>query len=613
MMIKPLVHPKSIHDESPIGYLVRLAEENAYDRYNWLFETQGGYFRDVRLRDLNGYLSNISWCGYEDSCQRSEILSLSDKHLLMAKVRLCPLCLKERLYWKIDWHQRLYIACPKHNVWMIEDCPRCGQSIEVRNSKLTHCKCEFDFREHLSPPASSDVLQLIKFLQDDNSKLSKALGFEPGELSFKGRSNLIHFMAKLTKPSGIRTNGKNKDMQHIDTAKQNLVNVANVFLSGHEAFEAYLDTLLGYEDSKNAKLISFSYFYKNLYSNYPGDYFSQHKAVIESFINKHFRKEINNRHRSFSSFVRKNHPWISLTRACREFGLGKVVLERCVEQKMIRTHVTSSDKRTSTILYKPDIEASLPIVNDIVDAKAAAIILGVSKTQLKTLIDREEFKYAMSPIEGSYSTWQFRRSELERYVKDLVVDAEPVTEESITISEIMSYFSGRADNLLLNVLDAFRDKSLIAECPVSERIIYELGIRSIGTNKEVFKKWYRDKFSDDEYLSIREVAHKLGINQEFAYQLVNNGFLKTSSDPNSPSTRKVSLSQFEDFRQKYVLLSKLSNALEQSSTHVLTCLRYLNVYPIDHETEIKLRQKVYKRQSIAKLPQYSSLVESMVA
>lgn len=613
MMIKPLVHPKSIHDESPIGYLVRLAEENAYDGYSWLFDNQSERYKTIKLADFDGFLRNQLWCGYKDNLYRKELLSLSDKHLSLMKIRFCPLCLQENNYWKVEWHQRIYVACPDHKVWMIEDCPNCGKPFEVRHSKLSQCECEFDFRESNVTTTSEDVLTLMRFLRGDDNELGRELGFEAGELSITERSNLIHFMARQTKPSGIRTHGNNQDLLKLESAKANMINLVSAFFSGEQPFERYLKSLILNDDNKKQGLLSFVHFYKELYSTYPGGYFHEHKKIIEASVNLHWRREINNRNRYFSSYVKDNHPWIPLARAVRVYGIKKSVINRCVMNNLFQTIVTAGEKRRFILLYKPDIEKTLPVINDVVDAKAAAVILGVSRSQLKMLVDRQEFKHAMPPIEGFCPTWQFMKSELEGYVNSLVVDAVPPSGESITVFEMMSYFSARADNLLLNVLDAFRNKTLVVERPISERNLYEQGIRSLGTNKDAFQNWYLDKFTDDKYLSISKVAHKLGINQEFAYQLVNYDFLKTSTDSKNIKIRKVSLTQLEDFKQEYVLLSKLSLVLEQSSTHVSACLRYLNVYPIDHEMEIKLRQKVYKRQSIAKLPQYSSLIESMEA
>ena len=595
MLIKPLVHPKLIHDESPIGYLVRLAEENAYDRYSWLFDNHSGQNKPVKLVDLDRCLRNQLWCGYKDNLYRSELLSLSDKHFSMAKIRFCPLCLQENKYWKIEWHQRIYVACPEHKIWMVEDCPDCGLPFEIRKSKskFSQCECEFDFRECNVTSASEDILKLMRFLRGDDNELGRELGFEAGELSITERSNLIHLMARHTKPSGIRTHGNNQDLLKLEPAKANMINLVSAFLSGKQAFENFLKSLILNDDNKKLRRLSFAHFYKELYSTYPGGYFREHKKTIEVAINLHWRKEINNRNRYFSNYVKENHPWIPLTKAVKEYGIKKSVLDRCVTNNIFKTIVTTSEKRRFILLYKPDIEKTLPVINDVVDAKVAVSILGVSRSQLKMLVDRQEFKHAMPPIEGICPTWQFMKSELEGYVKNLVADAVPPSGESITIFEMMSYFSGRADNLLLNVLDAFRNKTLVVERP-SERTLYEQGIRSIGTNKDAFQNWYLDKFTDEQYLTISQVANKLAINNEFAYQLVNNDLLKTSSDSKNIKSRRVSLTQFEDFKQKYVLLSKLSLVLEQSSTHVSACLRYLNVYPIDHEMENKLRQKVYK-------------------
>ena len=58
--IKPLIHPPIYKDESPLGYLVRVAELNRYSSFRWL--NQGTKMLNVgSSRDLYSNLASAEW------------------------------------------------------------------------------------------------------------------------------------------------------------------------------------------------------------------------------------------------------------------------------------------------------------------------------------------------------------------------------------------------------------------------------------------------------------------------------------------------------------------------------------------------------------------------
>ena len=54
--------------------------------------------------------------------------------------RVCPLCLGEGTsYGRLYWNFRLLVTCPKHNIFLIHQCPNCHKSIPTMRSSITHC------------------------------------------------------------------------------------------------------------------------------------------------------------------------------------------------------------------------------------------------------------------------------------------------------------------------------------------------------------------------------------------------------------------------------------------------------------------------------------------
>ncbi|WP_333873519.1 hypothetical protein [Methylobacter sp.] len=101
-----------------------------------------------------------------------------------------------------------------------------------------------------------------------------------------------------------------------------------------------------------------------------------------------------------------------------------------------------------------------------------------------------------------------------------------------------------------------------------------------------------------EYVSITEASKLLGVNEEFTYQLVNRGYLHHKID--SRNAKVIFPDHIRQFKQDYVILSKLSEESEISSAKIVEILELLEIFPVDHNNSYKLRQKLYTRADILK-------------
>lgn len=103
--------------------------------------------------------------------------------------------------------------------------------------------------------------------------------------------------------------------------------------------------------------------------------------------------------------------------------------------------------------------------------------------------------------------------------------------------------------------------------------------------------WLDQLRPNADALPVTEAAKILGGNEEFGYQLVNRGYLNHKTD--SRHARLIFPDHIRQFKQEYVILSKLAEDSERSSARIIELLDASEIYPVDHHDADKLRQRLY--------------------
>lgn len=130
-------------------------------------------------------------------------------------------------------------------------------------------------------------------------------------------------------------------------------------------------------------------------------------------------------------------------------------------------------------------------------------------------------------------------------------------------------------------------------------------IRSLVPKKDLLL-WVKTYKKHHDFWSIPDTAKRLGINHEFAYQLVNLQLLTYFTKENS-QTRWIGQYDLEKFESQYILLAKLASSLNIDSRKLQASLSLEKVFPIAHCWSIKLRQKVYLRIQLEEIDFLQSL------
>lgn len=152
-----IVHTPPLADESPLGYLQRLAQKNALDSSKTLASaveldtTTSSLLRNAaelcRRYDLapewtKSVANNVKAC-----------LSLNAFHKA-GHYKVCPHCLAESAHLRTSWEHAYVVACPLHECLLIDVCPNCQEPLKKGLNGTHHCRCGCSLQAVDTQPAT---------------------------------------------------------------------------------------------------------------------------------------------------------------------------------------------------------------------------------------------------------------------------------------------------------------------------------------------------------------------------------------------------------------------------------------------------------------------------
>ena len=190
--------PEPFEDESLMGYVLRLTDENGYDTTSWIFNLAGlnitadswsvlyrPAFDPTALRRVLGLTrAEYSALGYRN-VTTGQSMPFSDRYLSAEFIRfsapkVCPECLRERNYYRHFWDLLPLTSCPTHGLVLIDSCPGCSRHLSWRRKKVSICRCGYDWRTSRSVAADGAGLEvsrhLMRLLQSDDKPQTQING-----------------------------------------------------------------------------------------------------------------------------------------------------------------------------------------------------------------------------------------------------------------------------------------------------------------------------------------------------------------------------------------------------------------------------------------------------
>lgn len=600
LLIKPLHHPSIYLDEDLYSYLRRLVDLNGYASSQWLigkkFPLNGR--KTPSIEELQSLLLEAKdWTGYEttDSFLNEIILASANLKGSLQWLRYCPLCLKEENYYRTHWFLSTSIACLKHRIQLVDHCPSCTKKIRYRTSKIGYCQCgESLLHTKIIRDVNESALLFQHFLE--TGTLKEYVGEDHFFYHYKQFSTLqerlrfIHLMFNWSLES-LKSKYVDKiklSLNDLSVAIELLSKLYLRLFKGKEACIHYFKEIqnLSEEYSLNGKDV-FTRFYRTFYRYYSDDEMPYYKRIIEEYIRRYWRKPINKRHTLFSQKLKEHHEWIPFRVACKEYGIAPSVMMRAIDDNRIDSICEMQGSRHFRVCYRPSIEEVLDDLQNEVTFQDALRILGITKKQLYELLNEGAFQNTIAPEGQKNPWWRFNQSDLQDYLNQLFLKVSSYKGEVISIADALRITGNRVKSALLKILKAILDE----EIRVTTLYLKLVDIRGIGLSQSDFYQWLNNhRVKNPSLVTIPNLAKEFGINQEFAYQLVNFGLLTYQVIDNA---RFISQRDIQLFKKKYILLTHYARSKGYNSRIILGKLSQYLVYPVDHTWKTKLRQKVF--------------------
>lgn len=579
----PPLHPACCPGESPIGYLVRLVGLNGYGAISWMC-MDGQLPRLSALHQYPNVLANSKWTAWDTEMSSiSTAVCLVEQSHRLGALRYCPLCIEETSRWKAIWHLKVSVMCSEHGCWLRDTCPACGSSVPFASRSTRLCNCG----AYLSESALSSAPDAVRRQQDflERGSVVGSLVAAGHCLDLQARSELVLLFTRFVGSDSKSKTGINTRVLHMDTASSVMAQTAHALFGGSEGFVRFLDMSFSVGRSSEGER-RLKRFYKAFYRAFEDNCFESYKQLFEQYLNEHWPRALSRRHSLFRERTIQSHPWLALQAACRNFCIPKSRMKRAVASNEVRSMLRRGPKRESMLVWKEDVIRLKEQLDDSLTAKDAAEYLGVTKKQFGQIQKQGYFAHKSAPGSATGGVWTFSKQEISEFLKELVHSgSEP--QEIVAMNQALKRFRAGVKEPLVIIVEAIREGVLIAYGRCSDPTIREL----VFENQQ-FEDWYRGHSLDSKLFSITEAAKRMGIHQEFAYQLARTGLLETQCGGDQ-SGKSVSQQAIAKFHAEYVLLRDLAREAGRSSASVMRYLASQGIHSIDADWDQPLRQKVY--------------------
>lgn len=589
-LIKPPIFPKCFEDESPVGYLLRLAELNLYGSYRWLITDRRK--PSISLMELYELLCQNPWTGFTKSHVFNELNGLTYRYLQTPKIKVCTECVRESNYWNVHIHAVLSPVCPKHRCWKTDTCPECEKSYSWHQGNLQYCSCKAKRGNDTDLPGQCAVA-LSAFIEDQNCEgISGRL--DPDEFTYKSRCDLM-LMFSLYCDNKAKA-GDFLRFTSVEELKECWEKVSNLLFGDLNDFSSFLQDLHAKDP------VSFKNFYRS-FQEFDQLSLSEHREVLINFITRDLKTPITKQHRSLYSDKPVNDIWVPLQTVSRQYEVPKSTLQQLIENGKLQHQIKVFERRAQTLIHIGSPQEFRDFINQYINHRDAQELLGVTKAQLKLIIDNDFIEDLCQPGDN-YLKWLISKTDIEGFKERLHKHYEHRDCDSLKVSEALSFYSAGFQELLPSLV-----KALLAGQITVVAKTEEMYLRDITMDKEEFIDWRNQKIKASDKTSIPDLAERFRINQESMYQIVNTGLIEAEDYGKNRLNRLISEREIQRFKQKYAILARIADVRERNPIDFKRIIESYRIEPVKGLNGEKLRQTIYRREDLLKCPTFSYMIE----
>lgn len=588
-----LMRPSPDRQEGPQGYQLRLAEANCMTMYEL---KQLGFRYDppwlVKQRllpaaaldpDLHAHVARMA------ELLQGKVRIWNQRH-----ARFCFKCLAEKPTWRSSWEILFHDVCPDHGVWLVDQCGSCGQPIKWQRDSLLRCQCGSDLREESSGTAPESARQLSTILEarllgrNLEHDMSPLAGLDVEQVQRLVRY-LGGYMDPVSGPKPLKL--RNADWLQASWPVSSLA--AEILAQWPRSFHDCWDRMQSFAEGEKTGLNGLfkqAYFY--LYKGLPESAFLPVRNAFENWLGEHWKGGLSKRNRRVPVELLANVQWIPGNVAADRLGISLARLRSLIREGFVEGQESvSSSGRQFLVVRRDQLETiNLQLANEI-PMKEAMNMLGISKLRMQRLLP-QLFPGVRRIGNRDRMPWCVPRHEVESLLaisEGLSATGIP-DENQVSLAHVLKYWAWTGKEIV-SLIEQVRGGKMM---PVSAME----NARGIG--KWVFdtaglRAWQASpERGAKQWLGIPEAGKVLGIKQQVAYWLTQNGYLAVSDKLGSREGARVRREDVKRFRERHIYGSEIAGQLRTSSRKAAAVLAEHGIHPIKGHSKHPSRKIIYR-------------------
>ena len=571
--------PAPFKDESLLGYVLRVSEENGYDTPWHVFQLAGLAQCEMRSPSLppkklaailNHEARDLMELAYtsEEAAPAYKLLnhdlgrSAKDSFLRLQEPAFCPHCVQEKGYIEAFWDLSAAIACPEHHCSPISRCPACGESVRWFRPGLLRCRCGADLSEAGSISMTTATVELMGLLKAKLNRapleaLSNTSGFPVAELDSTPLLALMRLLHTLGKRC-LRSQGRSELDQ-----RTSIITAGEVLSDWPRNYHQVLSDIgrLLAEDGLNGVGLSrqFNAFYNGLFARKA---LSEHVQFLKDefviFGLQHWGSAIIDPKLAPKPKQTEEARYISREEYARRYGLSDYKLKQMIADGVVSAKKVAAGKTHRIVI---DLANTQPPADSegIVTVREAAKIIGLPVSVLRHL--RTCGAFEAKPRAGQAASWHI--DDVKAFLMKGIALADMIDQEPpmISLSEVMR--------------SKFRDANTKGDLVVA---ILHGHLRALGRKGDSFADLLLDKAevqlfvrskrrgAGTETCSIAEAALATGLDPTAVKPAVDLGLLDATE---RDGQTRVSIASIARLTSCYLSLACLAKELKTTTAKLL--------------------------------------------
>lgn len=632
LIFSAIPHP----DESFVGYLLRLTERNHYETLSWIlqFAEIKQYVRSKFALASIGSL-NLSplkkLIGIKESKLKTLLYppvksggKLHDYSIFGNRIppyiirlrypKVCPLCLRESAYLRKIWELAAITVCPVHKSMLLDECPSCNERITWSRSRVSKCKCKFDWREYESPVLGDEELEvarqvykLCNLLSDSRANYDRPrIDCPLNKLDLdQSLSSLFFIAGQFNGLMDIRGKRVATSLRNLEIHRL-LCKAYDVFQNWPNNFFSFLDwKRANNPDTRHVRGLrrDFGQYKSALYVQLSSSCYNFLREAFEEYIAVYWDGGYITTLSRLSETARLKKRYLTKIEVKRMLNITPKSVDGLIAAGRLNIAKQNGSAPNIVLIESTSAQQLQEKLKDAFNFKQTGVRLGLHRTPVLELVESGLLNPLRGPTVDGCSDWKFSQEEVDNLLESLeakVQRANPHNKRGTldlgsTLMKVRRV-GGSCGTLAQAIL-----QRVIVPCDKSGKP----GLSGFLFTAEQIANYVLDelRLQVGEVHSIRDVAMTLKVSEMTAYFFVKTGILKAStySRIKSPGLL-ITEEEVNNFVSNYYVLTG-SNAQELGThtTYIASLLADKGIKPVSARDVDGGPLRVYKRSDIAQI------------